>query len=305
MNEPVFCSTPLWNPLGITVINGSAQGFYPNSIFIDQNNTVYVSSINQTHLRIWPEGNFSQPFNRTNHLNHSESLFVSSTGEIYVDNGAAHHRIEKWSWSDSNATIVMHINSSCISLFLGPNQTLYCSVSNQHSVLRQSLEKMNSSVIRVAGTGASGNTSNMLHEPRGIYVRDNGDFYVADCGNDRVQYFQEGQQNATTVLGAGSTQEHIILDCPSSIILDGNGYLYLIDMKQHRVIGSNSYGFRCILGCLGQGNDPSHLNHPSSFSFDRDGNIFVVDRENKRLQKFLLARNACGSSFSLLLHFHQ
>ena len=162
-------------------------------------------------------------------------------------------------------------------------------------VHRQSLQKMNSSVIRVADTGASGNASNMLHEPRGIYVRDNGDFYVAGCGNNRVQYFQEGQQNATTVLGVGSAQEHIILDCPSRIILDGNGYLNLIDIKQHRVIGSNSYGFRCILGCLGQGNDPSHFNHPSSFN---------SDRENERVQKFVLAKNACGSS-SFLLHFHK
>jgi len=53
--------------------------------------------------------------------------------------------------------------------------------------------------------------------------------------------------------------------------------------------------FECIFGCSGNsGSSSSHLNRPQMMFFDTNGNIFVTDVGNHRIQKFVLARNSCG-----------
>ena len=53
--------------------------------------------------------------------------------------------------------------------------------------------------------------------------------------------------------------------------------------------------FRCIVGCSGlAGPGADQLNLPQSLSFDNVGNLYVVDRNNDRIQKFDLGVNICG-----------
>jgi sugar lactone lactonase YvrE len=41
-----------------------------------------------------------------------------------------------------------------------------------------------------------------------------------------------------------------------------------------------------IVGGIGQGEQSNQLNYPIGLSFDRHGNLYVVDRGNHRVQKF-------------------
>lgn len=41
-----------------------------------------------------------------------------------------------------------------------------------------------------------------------------------------------------------------------------------------------------IVGGKGQGQQSNQLNHPYGLSFDRQGNLYVVDGHNHRIQKF-------------------
>ena len=84
------------------------------------------------------------------------------------------------------------------------------------------------------------------------------------------------------------------LNCPVSIALDNDGYLFLTDRGNSRLIGSGPHGYRCIVGCSGAGAGSNQLNQPSTFSFDSEGNIYLIDRNNVRLQKFLLTENSCS-----------
>jgi hypothetical protein len=47
-----------------------------------------------------------------------------------------------------------------------------------------------------------------------------------------------------------------------------------------------------IVGGNGQGEQSNELNRPIGLSFDRHGNLFVVDNGNRRVQKFNIDRNA-------------
>ncbi|CAF5055428.1 unnamed protein product, partial [Rotaria sp. Silwood1] len=87
-----------------------------------------------------------------------------------------------------------------------------------------------------------------------------------------------------TVAGNGAPST-ITLSCPSGIVLDGDGNLFIVDKDNHRIIESGENGFRCVVGCHGKGSAPNQLSNPTSLSFDSYGNIFVTDRGNSRIQK--------------------
>ena len=129
----------------------------------------------------------------------------------------------------------------------------------------------------------------MLDSPRGIFVHTNLDLYVADCQNDRIQLFRSGQLNGTTVVGSNAIQ------CPSSVILDGDGYLYIASSDEDRIIRYALNVSECIFGCgNGGGSSPDELSGPRGLSFDTSGNILVADTGNGRIQKILLRSASCG-----------
>ena len=134
----------------------------------------------------------------------------------------------------------------------------------------------------------------MLSDPRGIFVDLNLSLYVADCGNHRIQFFRLGQRNGTTVMGNGSN-ESIVLQCPSSVILDSAGHLFVADSLLRRIIGWSPHGYTCIASCS---NSPmlnsTLLMNPNSLAFDTHGNLYVADESSHRIETFLIMNNDCG-----------
>jgi hypothetical protein len=230
-------------------------------------------------------GNFTYPI----------SLFVTSNGDIYIDDGGKNGRVQKWVPNTNTFVTVMNVNSSCHELFVDTNDTLYCSMSAHHQVVKRSLNDPDmTSIIVAAGTGSKGSAFNQLNEPVGIFVHVNFDLYVADCFNHRVQLFQSGELNGITVAGNGSPNPTINLNCPTEIVLDAQKNLLIVDQNNHRIVGSSLNGFRCLVGCSGLGSQSDKLTYPFSISFDRSGNMFVNDKGNSRIQKFEYLQSCSG-----------
>ena len=162
----------------------------------------------------------------------------------------------------------MPLCSHCTGLFTDINNNLYCAQDYQHQVLRKSLSDPASAPAIIAGTGCQGSTSNMLSYPNGMFVTEKLDLYVADWGNDRIQLFRSGELNGTAVAGSGSTGT-ISLWGPTDVALDADGYLFILENRNHRIVGSGPYGFRCLAGCSGvQGGSSDQLRFPQAMSFD-------------------------------------
>jgi hypothetical protein len=232
-------------------------------------------------------GNFTNP----------NSLFVTSNGDIYIDDGKINGLVQKWIAKTNTTVTVMNVNSECYGLFVDTNDTLYCSMMWRHQVVKRSLKDPEmTSVIVAAGTGSQGSAYNELRRPAGIFVDVNFDLYVADSWNDRVQLFQSGELNGITVAGNGSVKPTINLIWPTGIVLDAEKYLFIVESYNDRIIGSGLNGFRCLVGCYGKGSPSNRLNGPFSLSFDRSGNMFVADQENNRIQKFEYLEKSCGTS---------
>ena len=285
-NQPTLCPSATWNPVAVTIADNTTIQGYPNTIFLDQSNTIYLTTSAFAQIEVWTEGRWAQRKQVATGLNQSQGLVVSSTGDIFVDNGISQSRVERWTWSVSNATNVMSVTGSCFSLFLGPNDTLYCLLSGLHQVVSRPLQNAGTTPTVVAST---------LNFPRGIFVDSNENLYVADSGNNRIQLFTPGATNGTTVAGNGMP-DNLTLHTPIGILLDADGSLFILEEGNGRIMRVGTNHHLCLVGCVNSGVGPAPLNGPSSFHFDNVGNLFVVDRHNVRIQKFLLATNSCGES---------
>ncbi|CAF3980995.1 unnamed protein product [Adineta steineri] len=298
-NQPKFSPTPIWNSNGITFADELIVGAYPRAIFVSTNNTIYVVNGEDNTILIWHEDSVNPTKITHGSFTLPNSLFVTLNGDIYIDDGHDNGRVQKWIVETNTFVTVMNVSSQCYGLFVDIYDTLYCSMPDHEQVVKRSLNDvvMNSNRV-AAGTGIKGSASNQLDRPSGIFVDVNLDLYVADCDNDRVQLFQTGGLNGITVAGRESINSTITLDCPNGIILDADKYLFIIDYRNDRIIGSDLNGFRCLVGCYGGGPQSNQLDYPSSFSFDRSGNIFVTDLRNHRIQKFLLINDSFALSFN-------
>jgi hypothetical protein len=269
-------------------------GSYPYGLFVNTINTLYVVLMSSNYIQVWLEGNTNPTSIISGNISNSYSLFVTSSDDIYVDNGASYGQVDKWLSNTTSSTPAMYVPIYCYSLFIDLNNTLYCSLPPLQQVIAKSLDDVPNTLKTVAGTGCAGSTSNMLKSPRGIFVDINFNLYVADCNNDRIQVLQSGQLNAKTVAGNGAL-ETITLLRPVSVVLDGDGYLFIVDSNNNRIVGSGPNGFRCLVGCSGVWGSTSYqLYLPQTMAFDSYGNIFVTDTQNSRIQKFVLASNVSG-----------
>ena len=253
-----------------------------------------MASTTNKNVLVWLEDSPNITRNISGNLSGSYGIFATINGDIYVDNGNSHQRVDKWTLNATSSVAVMNVSDRCDGLFVDSNNTLYCSMESQHKVVKKSLDDNGTTSILVAGTGTPGNRSDQLDDPRRIFVDIQFNLYVADKNNNRIQKFTPGQLNATTVAINGSTAT-ISLYRPTGIVLDADNYLFIVDWGHNRIVGQGPDGFRCLIGCSGSivsSSDP--LSGPVTFSFDSYGNMFVADINNHRIQKFLLSTNSCS-----------
>ena len=296
-NQPKLNLNDSWNPNATTFADSSTVGSNPCDIFVTTNNTIYTVNRESNSILIWFQTSPNVSKTISGNLSYPYGLFVTSTGDIFVDNGYAYDQVQKWTMNGTIDVPVMDVNNECLGLFVDINDNLYCSITNLHQVVAKSLTNSSSLVTVVAGTGCYGSASNMLYYPQRIFVDTNFSLYVADCGNNRIQYFQSGQFSGTTKAGNG-TSGSLTLNCPTDVVLDADNYMFIVDSGNHRIIGSGSNGFRCIVGCSSSsGSTIDHLNYPQKMAFDSYGNIYVTDQNNNRIQKFNRNNNPFSKFF--------
>jgi hypothetical protein len=291
LNRPKLCANATWNPNGTTFADNNTVGTNPYGVFVDINNTVYATASSLNQVQVWYKGNANATKTISGNLNSPMALFVTTNGDLYVDNGA-NGRVDKWIANTNNSVFVMNVSAQCTGLFVDNNNSLYCSMYGLCQVVKMALGSGGTTPMAIAGSGTGGSTPELLNHPHGIFVDEQFNLYVADTDNQRIQKFQFGQSNATTLVGSGVGG--ITLSFPIQIVLDADGYLVITEYWSNKITGQGPNGFRCIVGCSGGGSASYQLSYPNIFSFDSNGNIYVMEFGNNRLQKFLLTTDSCG-----------
>ncbi|CAF1262786.1 unnamed protein product, partial [Adineta ricciae] len=287
-----------WDPNATTFASCGVIGTRPHHVFVDIDDTVYITVLDMNVVQVWPAGSDNVTRVVSGNLDSPATTFVTANGDIYVDNGD-NGQVDKWTLNATEGKSVFNVLGQCMGLFIDVNNTIYCSMDIQHLVLAKLLDDNSNKSMIVAGNGTVGSESNSLNMPNGIFVDKDLYLYVADWGNNRVQRFPSRQLEATTVAGNGAPGT-VSLAGPIAVVLDGDGYLFIVEWYTARVVASGPHGFRCIVGCTGTiGSTADTLAYPRSISFDSYGNIYVLDNGNRRVQKFLFLNNSCDPSSTL------
>lgn len=125
--------------------------------------------------------------------------------------------------------------------------------------------------------GASG--SMKLKSPLGVNIGADGMIYVADAASRRVvAYDDEG--NVVRVYGRAG---ELVNPTDSALSPDG-AKLYVTDSKANKIVVYETATARKTASFGEAGAGDGEFNHPSAIATDRDGNLYVVDAINARIQ---------------------
>jgi len=138
--------------------------------------------------------------------------------------------------------------------------------------------------------GVKGSGDGQFLEPKGVAVDAAGNIYVADTLNHRIQKFDP---QGKFLLKWGSKGEGDgQFNEPWGIAVDRAGNVYVADTWNHRIQKFDSDGrFLAKWGTFADTRGlpdatPAVFYGPRAIAIDKDGNLWVADTGNKRLQKF-------------------
>jgi len=169
-------------------------------------------------------------------------------------------------------------------LALDVQGNVYVADSQNHRV-----QVFDSSGSFLRGWGSEGNQPGQLKEPWGIAVAENGDVYVADTWNHRIQVFDSqgsflrmwGQFGQTT----GPAEAGHTLYGPRDLAFDSEGYLYVADTGNKRVIKCDREG-NLVAVTGGPGGEEVQMQEPVGIALSADDTLYVADTWNQRILVF-------------------
>jgi sugar lactone lactonase YvrE/transcriptional regulator with XRE-family HTH domain len=161
------------------------------------------------------------------------------------------------------------------------------------SVKRTDILKVSPSGQILARWGRFGKRPGEFNQPTGVAVDGQGNVYVADYGNDRIQKLSPSGR-PLAVWGSFGTKPGQF-DLPNGLALDSQGNVYVADYANNRVqelspAGKplNVWGGRC-------GTAPGQFCNPSDVAVGPGGTVYVVDFSNGRIERLAPAGRSRGT----------
>lgn len=146
-----------------------------------------------------------------------------------------------------------------------------------------------SSVETVAGGNGEGSAANKLNSPTSVYVDANGNIYVADADNNRIQKWAPGATSGVTVAGGnGEGSAANQFSSPKGVFVDASGNIYIADASNNRIQKWAPGGAKgkTVAGGNGAGSNANQLHYPTGVFVDANKNIYIADLLNNRIQKW-------------------
>jgi sugar lactone lactonase YvrE len=247
----------LINTIGVSNVPGMGNEYFnfPRHINIDSSDLLYVADTNNHRVQLF---DVSQPL---------AIVYVATMGVAAVPgNDNAHFNLPTGVAIDGSRIYVSDSLNSRIQIFDRITRAYLATLIN-------------------VGSG-----DGQFVNPMDVGVDADGNIYVVDHDNTRVQQFAADLQFVRTY---GTTGVPYLTDTthynrPQAVALTADGGMVLTEGWGHRVIRLDASGN--LVWQLGQagiwGFDNGHFNRPSDVAISALGDIFVVDRNNHRVQVF-------------------
>ncbi len=119
--------------------------------------------------------------------------------------------------------------------------------------------------------------------PLDFAIDPEGNLYVEDTGNDRIQKFSPSGEFILKWGSEGAADGQF--NSPEGIAIDSEGNVYVADTDNDRIQKFSSSG-EFILKWGSEGAADGQFNSPRGIAIDPEGNVYVADNGNDRIQKF-------------------
>ena len=136
--------------------------------------------------------------------------------------------------------------------------------------------------------GGPGSEAGLFRAPKGLATDAQGNLYVADSQNNRIQVLSSSGVLLRQWGSEGSAPGQFLE--PWGLAVDAEGYVYVADTWNHRIQVFDPDG-RYVrewgtFGQTGATGDGDLLYGPRDVAIDGDGNVYVSDTGNKRIVKY-------------------
>lgn len=149
------------------------------------------------------------------------------------------------------------------------------------------IEKSKVFVFDLAGKlllkiGKPGENDGELRAPNAVTADRDGNIYVVDTGNQRVEIFNNKGKFKSSFNGSDDGKGSSSLVNPRGIGIDSNGTIYLVNNLTHYIYGFDAYGKKKFqFGGMGDENEQFYL--PNGLFVDDTDHIYITDTLNQRV----------------------
>jgi DNA-binding beta-propeller fold protein YncE len=147
-------------------------------------------------------------------------------------------------------------------------------ISIQNQLVKITLDGL--VLASVGKRGERGRRDDQLDKPNGIAIGREGQIYVADQGNHRIQIFNADLTYKSTC----SFPDHVRRTdiCPEKIAINSAGYSYVTDSKNACVYVFNESGqFLFTFGRKGSLRDRGSLSSPTAIAIDSEDYVYISE----------------------------
>ncbi|CAF3392364.1 unnamed protein product [Rotaria socialis] len=293
-----------WAQNGVTIAGGNGEGDATNQLnepfglFVDDDQTVVIADYMNHRIMQWRNGDTTNgqivaggqgKANGLHQLNNPSDVLIDKETDSLIIADAGNKRVVRWSRRiGTTQGEILIDNIDCWGLVMDEWRYLYVSDYVEHEVKRYQLGEKNCTLV--AGGNGRGDDLNQLNRPRYLVVDRQQNVYVSDWNNHRVMKWNKGATESIVVAGGqGAGNALTQLSNPQGIFVDTLGTLYVADWGKHRVMRWTQEDKKqgtVIVGGNGEGAGANQFNYPRGLSFDRQGNLYVADYRNNRVQRF-------------------
>ena len=267
-------------------IDGKFIGPYDLAIN-PSNGRIHVVSYSSHDVNVF-DSSYNYLFRITG-FSYPRAIALDSAGNIYTSEG---YVIKKFSSSGTYIGMILAGYGSADGQLLNATTLVFDASDNlwicDSGTGTNRVQKFSSSGTYISKFGTNGTGNGQFQSPYGLVFDSSGNIFVGDHLNHRIQKFDS---NGTYISqfgsnGTGTGQ----FDRPNGIALDSTGNIFVVENYNHRVQKFNSSGvYQSKIGALITSSSSANgsFNTPSDVAmFPSNGNVYVVDTGNNRIQKF-------------------
>ncbi|CAF3724392.1 unnamed protein product [Adineta steineri] len=291
-----------WKQHGITVAGGNKFGSQlnqlnsPHGIYIDHNKAILVADTNNHRIVEWKynakEGQIisggNGQGNSLDQLNTPIDVTVDKEKNAIIICDHGNERVMRLFRQSQAYPQILISNIACGGVAIDKDGCLYVSDYEKSEVRRW--KEGDTDGTLVAGGNGKGDRRNRFQGPRKIFVDEEYSIYVVDSENHRIMKWKKDAKIGISVAGGNEAGNKLNeLNSPYGLIIDNWDQIFIVDTKNNRVMRwheEDAKGSIVVGGNRFPGEESDELYVPTGVTFDVEGNLYVADSFNDRIQKY-------------------